>query len=265
MTSPNFKYINKLEGKRVLLFGSTSGIGYATAEAVLEHGATAILTGTNSEKLNNAIQKLKTTYPHLEEGRVLGYIIDLSNIEQLELNVDELLTLVTKNGAEKINHITFTAGDSVPFFNISNVDLTKIFPSLNVRGLAPVAIAKTILNGDYVVKSLESSFTITGGSISNRPPRGWSFGAFLTGSLSALTRALAVDLAPVRVNIVEPGVVNTSRIAHLPEQVRTMYKESTLTKHLSEPEGVAESYLYLMKDPNLTGVSIYSDSGRALV
>lgn len=92
---------------------------------------------------------------------------------------------------------------------------------------------------------------------------------FATG-LHGLTRNLALDLKPIRVNLVSPGVVET-------ELWDSSFDQETKKKHLegvsehvptgrvAQPEDVAEAYLFLMKDPSVTGTVIDSNSGALLV
>ena len=57
------KYISKLQGKRVLVLGGTSGIGFCVAEAAVEHGATVIISSSRQAKIDNTIQRLTSSYP----------------------------------------------------------------------------------------------------------------------------------------------------------------------------------------------------------
>jgi NAD(P)-dependent dehydrogenase (short-subunit alcohol dehydrogenase family) len=83
-------------------------------------------------------------------------------------------------------------------------------------------------------------------------------------ALEGLVRGLAVDLAPLRVNLVSAGPVATELLATLPQSYGDMYVEQTLPKAIGQPEDIAEAYIYLMKDRNVTGSILYSDGGRRL-
>ena len=84
-----------------------------------------------------------------------------------------------------------------------------------------------------------------------------------------MTRGLALDLQPIRVNLVSPGGLETDLWAHMSESDRAiMYKgwaERNPTGHAGKAEEVAEAYLWLMKDTNVTGRVAASDSGALLV
>lgn len=84
-----------------------------------------------------------------------------------------------------------------------------------------------------------------------------------------MTRNLALELKPVRVNLVSPGAVDTELWSGMPSEVKArMFKqiaETTPTGRVGRPEDVAETYLWLMKDSNATGTVATSDSGAYLV
>jgi len=163
--------------------------------------------------------------------------------------------------------------------------MTKIKQAGMVRFFAPLIVAK------HAVKHLNagpaSSIILTTGSVSERPRPDWSIiGSFATG-LHGMTRSLALDLAPVRVNLISPGGVETELWNGLPEDKRkAMFKEmgeSVPTGTIGKPEDVAESYIvrekpfitpttlmltqqpqYCMRDQNLTGSVISTNSGALL-
>ena len=112
------------------------------------------------------------------------------------------------------------------------------------------------------------SIVFTSGIAGQRPRAGWAFGASICSAMEGLTRALAVELAPIRVNIVSPGVVKTPLWAAMPEADReALYRqmaEKLLVGHVGEPEEIAEAYLYLMRQTYGTGQVIVVDGGGVL-
>jgi len=80
-----------------------------------------------------------------------------------------------------------------------------------------------------------------------------------------ISRGLAVDMAPIRVNLVAPGAIKTELFKNIPEHVIAAYERETTVKRLGRPEDVAEAYLYFMKDGFVTGSIIASNGGRLLV
>ena len=79
-----------------------------------------------------------------------------------------------------------------------------------------------------------------------------------------MMRGMAVDLAPIRVNIVSPGAVVTELFDGAPEGTLERFRKATLTEQLGTPEDVAEAYLHAMKDGFMTGNVLVSDGGRIL-
>ncbi|AEO69921.1 uncharacterized protein THITE_2146808 [Thermothielavioides terrestris NRRL 8126] len=129
--------------------------------------------------------------------------------------------------------------------------------------LAAVQPLDHVLLPRYITPGYQSSLTLTTGAASDKPLPNWSLiGGFLTG-LQGLTRNLALDLKPLRVNVVSPGPVATPYLG--PPSVADQFKEHTTLGKIGTPEEVAEAYLYLMKDTNVTGSMISTNSGALLV
>lgn len=260
------KYLNKLQDKRVLVFGGTSGIGYAVTEALLEHGAQVIISGSNPQKLDHSASRLRSSYPDLKEGQVSTWACNLSASDSLEARIRETFHAASKGGEQKIDHIVYTAGDRVKVAGgITGTDLHVINSLMGVRVFAPALIAKIIATSDYVNKSATTSFTFTSGTAHIRPRRTWPMVAMLSGALQGLASGLAVELAPIRVNVVNPGFVQTELANGRPADFLEKVKESTLTKKLGKPEDIAEAYLYFMKDASVDGTAIISDGGKTLL
>ena len=112
MAFPARKYISKLRGNRILIFGGSSGIGYCVAEAALEHGASVIISGSGSAKLTAAVDKLKCTYPELA-GNVHGYTCDPSQPQALVANLEALFKSTCPDASSKLDHIVFCAGNAI--------------------------------------------------------------------------------------------------------------------------------------------------------
>ncbi|KAH8789947.1 short chain dehydrogenase [Hyaloscypha sp. PMI_1271] len=244
MASPSYKFIHKLQGKRVLIFGGTSGIGYAVAEGCIEHGS----------------PRLKSSYPSLPSSQVTTHACDLSNKETLESSIQALLSTITDGGKDKLNHVVFTAGDPRTLTTASNFSVENFEKNQIVRNLAPLAIAKYL--PQYLDKSPDSSYTLTGVFIATKPPPGFDLIAASGGFIEGMCRGLAVDMAPVRVNAVAPGVIKTEALKGLPEQALAGLADATTGKRLGRPEDIAEAYLYCMKDGFVTGSIIHSNGGR---
>jgi NAD(P)-dependent dehydrogenase (short-subunit alcohol dehydrogenase family) len=221
------------------------------------------ISSSTSEKLERALMRLRTTYPDASD-HIHGYTCDLSNKDTQESEIDTLLKKVTNDGKDKLDHIAFTAGDRLAGGppRLATVNADVIFKVLTVRLVAPVIIAKLLPK--YIHLAQQSSFTVTGGGTA-KPSPGYSIPIISGGGLEALTRGLAVDLKPLRVNIVAPGAIATEMWEGAPSQVTDAFKKMTLAGELGRPEDTAEAYIYAMKDSYATGTILYSDGGWRLV
>jgi NAD(P)-dependent dehydrogenase (short-subunit alcohol dehydrogenase family) len=113
------------------------------------------------------------------------------------------------------------------------------------------------------------SITLTNGASGLRPKKGWTIAASICGATEALTRALAVELAPIRVNTVCPGLVKTELWSNMAESDRAaMYRDTgqkLLVDRVGEADDLAAAYLYLMQEGYSTGQVIVVDGGAVLV
>ncbi|ESZ89517.1 hypothetical protein SBOR_10099 [Sclerotinia borealis F-4128] len=248
----------KLAGKHVLVIGGSSGIGYCVAEASLESGASVTISSSSPDRVAKAVEKLKSSYPG---GNVTGYACDLSK-STLESDVEKLF-----EQTGKVDHIVFTAGDALATIPLKDSTLESIQKAGQVRFFAPLLVAK--VGSRYLSEGPQASITLTTGATADKPLEGWSVITSFAAGLHGMARGLAVDLAPVRVNVVSPGAVRTELWDGMEEKEREALFQSVkgkvLTKHVAMPEEVAESYLWLMKDSNVTGTVVRSDSGSLLV
>lgn len=257
------KYTSKLHDAHVLIFGGTLGIGFCVAEAALEHGAHVCICGSKQVKLEKAISRLQSSYPD-RASKVVGHVCDLSQPDSIEHNLDTVLKFATADS--KIDHIVFTSGDALQIVPIAEATVESILKLGNVRFLGPLILAK--LAPKYMSAGPKSSITLTGGSMSHKPAKGWTLIAAWGSGVEGITRGLAVDLAPIRVNMVSPGAVHTELFDDIPkerlESVLQGYRDGTLIDKVGTPENLAEAYLYAMKDQFVTGKMLESDGGRLL-
>ncbi|KAJ5922869.1 hypothetical protein N7516_010572 [Penicillium verrucosum] len=256
------KYGSKLVGKNILVFGGTSGIGYCVAEAALEQGASVFISGYNPNKLRSAVSNLLEAYP-TAANRLNGKTSDLSVAEKLEENLTSFLAAATETS--KIDHIVFTSGNDLHIGHVSSITIDQVYAAGAVRFFAPIILAK--LSVKFLRPGPESSITFTGGAGSQRPPPNFAIAGAYTAGLEGLARGLAVDLKPLRVNVVAVGAVHTEM---LDKAVRSQsglleaFECQTTVGKLGRPEDVAEAYIYVMKDHFITGSTIATNGGFLL-
>lgn len=261
------KYTNKLANQRILILGATSGIGFAVAEAAFEHGANLVISSSNQSKLDKTVARLKEAYPaEFEKQTITTHVCDLSDVANLNDNLEKLFEFATNGGTDNLNHIVTTAGDALNLPKLADLTPEAMYSGMTVRYIAPAMMAKFIPK--YVVDSPSSSFTFTGGMRGKRPAPGWSMATAICGGIDGLARGLALDLKPVRVNVVHPGAVHTELFGMFPEEqleaMLKIFRNSSTTGTVGRPEDLAESYIYLMKDEFVTGSVIDSNGGALL-
>lgn len=251
---------NKLQGTRVLVVGGTSGIGYAVAEAALESGATVYISSSNQTKVDAAVTQLHAHAQavHLEP-LASGRACDLSNNAATEANLVALLEWATEHKTKLLNHVVFTAGDSLPRTPLADLTSDAILGGFNVRIIGALLLAKLLPT--YTARSNKTSYTLTSGSLAARPAPGMGLVTGFAAAVDGYARGLAVDLKPIRVNSVQAGAIRTPLLGDNPAVVERYAKDS-ITGTVGRPEEIAEAYLYLMKDSFITASSIESSGGR---
>ncbi|KAJ5261247.1 hypothetical protein N7478_011842 [Penicillium angulare] len=260
MSSTKYNY-NKLADTHVLILGGTSGLGFAVAKACLAHSARITISSSSSLRIGSTIKKLVSEFPDCKE-RINYYPCDLSR----ETSEQEIESLFSQVGI--VDHIVYTAADALPLMPLGDITREKIIAGVQMRLIAPILVAK--IGSRYLTPGPESSLTLTSGGISERPTENWTIVAGVMGGVNSAVRNLALEMKPVRVNAVSPGLVDTEMwdATFEKEEKDTAFRalgEKHLTGRIASADEVAEAYLYLMKDSNVTGRVISSDSGSGIV
>jgi NAD(P)-dependent dehydrogenase (short-subunit alcohol dehydrogenase family) len=161
--------------------------------------------------------------------------------------------------------LVFTAGDTLQLNELVATDLTKARHAFELRYWAALAAVKYA--SPHIRK--DGSIVLTTGVAGRRPHKGWTVVASICGTIEALTRALAVELAPIRVNAVCPGVVRTnlwqSMNADAREQLYESVGNSLPVGRVGEPYDIAQAYLFLMQEGFSTGQTVVVDGGTVLI
>ena len=237
-----------LHNQRVVLLGGTSGIGLAAAQAALAAGASVVVASSSDERVAEALAALG-------DGAE-GYTVDVADEAAMQ-------ALFERIGS--FDHLVYSAGDSLQIGALAETPIDAIRKAFEVRVFGAVAAVKHA--APYI--GPEGSVVLTGGIASLRPQAGWTSAAGICGAMDAIARALAVELAPIRVNLVSPGFVRTPLWAGIPEAEREAMYAAVGAKlpvgRVGEPEDVAQSYLYLMINRYCTGQTLVVDGGGMLV
>jgi NAD(P)-dependent dehydrogenase (short-subunit alcohol dehydrogenase family) len=249
-----------LSKARVLVLGGSSGIGFCVAEHALSLGAIVTISSSRQPKLDNALQRLRTSVPD-SAASVDGYLCDLSDINSMRQNLERLLESVTRT--QLLDHIVYTAGDGIKIRPVAELGVPAIQSMGNVRFFGPMLLGG--LAKAYMKPSKTSSITLTSGAATQKPGKGWTTVAGYGSGTEGIARGLAVDLAPIRVNTVSPGAVHTEMFDEIPEDrlasVLSNFRSRSLTDSVGTPEELSEAYIYLMRCSFATGSLIEVNGG----
>jgi len=235
-------------GKRVVVLGGSSGIGLATAQAAAMKGASVVIASSRKARVDEALATLP--------AGTAGHALDLT----LEPAVKTFFA-----GLGLFDHLVFTAGEALQLGSLAETDMSTARNFFNLRFWGAYMAAKY---GSPGIRP-SGSIVFTSGLAGMRPRAGWSLGASICAAIEGLTRAFAVELAPIRVNAVAPGMVKTPLWANMKEIDReTLFRqtgEKLPVGHVGNVDEIAETYLYLMQQTYGTGQVLIVDGGGALI
>lgn len=237
-----------LKGKRIVVLGGTSGIGKATAVAAAASGAKVIVASSKKANVDAAVRDLGTGHE--------GHVVNLSNREAISHFFKSI---------GNFDHLIFTAGEQLLLGDLAKMDMEKASTFFGIRFWGAVNAVK------YSIPFINQggSITLTGGGAAHRPAAGWSIGASICAAMEGFTRAMAVELAPLRVNMVVPGLVLTDLWSSLSvedrEKMFAHFGGSLPVAHVGTADEIAHSYLYLITQTYSTGQCIVVDGGGSLV
>jgi NAD(P)-dependent dehydrogenase (short-subunit alcohol dehydrogenase family) len=239
---------NAFENKRVVIVGGSSGIGLAVAEEAASRGADVVIVSSSAARVQEAIKSIG--------GKARGQAVDVSDEKAVA-------SFFTNLGA--FDHLVFTAGDSLQLNELAKTDLKQARRAFELRYWSAIA---TVKYGSPQIRK-GGSIVLTTGIAGRRPHSGWVIAASVCGTIEALTRALAIELAPIRVNAVSPGVVRTNLWQNMSSEDREQLFESVGKRlpvgRVGEAHDIAHAYLFLMQEGFGTGQTVVVDGGAVLV
>lgn len=216
-----------LAGQTVVVIGGSSGIGLETARRARSEGAAVVLAGRNPERLEHAAR---------EVGALSSAAFDATDFERLDRFFDELPT--------PIDHV-MTAAGSPYYARLADIDFARARREADEHLWLPLRIARRAVG-----KVRPGGTLLFVGGTGGRRPAAAPLVAAFTAALPALTRALALEIAPVRVNL------NARR-----EQLR----RTLPIRRVVGPGDVAALAVHLMTNTAVTGATYDIDGGQQLV
>ena len=237
--------------ERVVVIGGSSGIGLEIAKMALAKGAEVVIAG-------RSIERLETACVALGEDRVEIAVVDIGQ----QSEVAALFKLVGQ-----LDHLVVTAADLSygPVMELKESDLMRAIRSKLLGPLfAAQESASRIRPG--------GSITFTSGIAACRPMRGGAAAAAINSGLEGLGRSLAIELAPLRVNVVSPGWTDTpiwdgmtGMTGERKQEVHSSMAARLPSGRIGRVEDIAEAVLFLMKNGFVTGTVLDVDGGHRLV
>jgi NAD(P)-dependent dehydrogenase (short-subunit alcohol dehydrogenase family) len=231
-----------LAGQKVVVVGGSSGIGLATAELAKREGADVIIASRNGERLNAAAVKL-----------------DVKAITADVTSDESVAALFRESGP--VDHVVVTAAQlrSGPFKTVAMEDVRSTMEG-KFWGAWRVARVAEIRPG--------GSLTLVTGFLSQRARPNSAIVGAANGALESLARSLALELAPVRVNAVSPGIIDTPIRAAMPEAARREMLAKTAAAlpvgRVGVGDDIARQILAFMTIGFMTGSIVYLDGGALI-
>jgi NAD(P)-dependent dehydrogenase (short-subunit alcohol dehydrogenase family) len=236
-----------LDGKRIVIIGGSSGIGLETARLALADGAFVTIAGRSKDRLEKSARSLAS-------DRLRSAVADVADESSIRsLFADE----------SRIDHIFVPAGELRPGGGDllkSEMDALRSILEIRLLGVAhTVRHARPRMDG--------GSITLMSGLYATRPAAGGAIAAAAVAAVTGMTRALALDLAPIRVNAVAPGLIDTPLWDSFGAQRDAILAHAAKLPvgRAGRPEEVAAAVLFLMSNEFVTGVVLPIDGGGALV
>jgi NAD(P)-dependent dehydrogenase (short-subunit alcohol dehydrogenase family) len=236
-----------LAGQTVVVIGGSSGIGLETARKARSEGAGVILTGRRPDRLEQAAREL---------GALSTTAFDVTDPAALDRFFASL--------PEAIDHVMVT-GPGPYYAPLADLDRERAHQDFDEHVWLPVAVTQRAIGRVRPGGTL----LFMGGTGGRRPEIGGSLISAVTAAQPALIRNLALEAAPVRVNLIAAGFVDSPLSASLLggdlEKRRAQLRATLPVRRVIEPADVAALAVYIMTSTALTGATYDIDGGQQVL
>ena len=243
----------------IVVIGGSSGIGLAVARRSLDDGATVVIAGRSRSRLDAARAEL--AQPEMAQagapaGRLSAHPVDIGDPAQVTRLFERVGTL---------SHLVVTAAD-LPYGPVVSLSEDSMVRAVRSKVLGPLFAAQQA--APRITKP--GSITFTSGIAASRPAPGGALAATVNGALESMVLALALELAPIRVNAVSPGWVDT----HVWDRLATAdVKKARMAdlaarlpaRRLGRPEDIANAVAFLIADNFVTGTVLHAEGAQVLI
>lgn len=240
-----------LKGSKVVIVGGSSGIGLGAAHAILNRGAEVVLVSRSVDKLHRAAERL-------------GSPTGVSTLAADVTIEDEVVRMFSHIGS--CDHLIVTRGLPPVAAPIESINLERVRSFVDAMLVSAFSLAK------HAHGRLRSggSLTFTSGIAKDRPSiPGGAVVATVAGSFGYMARALALELAPTRVNVVAPGWVDTpmwdALVGTAKQAIWTQMAARLPSRRIGTVEDLAKAYVFLLESEFTSGIVLQVDGGHALI
>jgi NAD(P)-dependent dehydrogenase (short-subunit alcohol dehydrogenase family) len=237
--------------QRILIVGGGSGMGLALARRCLCAGARVVIAGRSGDRLKRAREALQDP-PGLD-----GITVDITR-------EDEVSALFKRTGP--LDHIVSTAADIEGAYHLlPSLELTAVQRTMESKVYGPLLLAKH----GVPVLAATGSLTFVSGIAAYRPAARGAVVAAVNAALEGLVRALAVELAPIRVNAVSPGWVDTDIWSFVAgdkkdDTLAAMAKRLPVGR-IGRPDDIADALSFVMGNGFTSGTVLHVEGGHRLI
>jgi NAD(P)-dependent dehydrogenase (short-subunit alcohol dehydrogenase family) len=236
------------DGQRVVIIGASAGIGEAAAREFAARDAAVTITGRSKERLDEA-------------ARRIGYPVDAAELDATDRAALDAFFATTGT----VDHLVLAASPGAvgagPIATLDEAALRQAFDGKVFAHVKAIQAALPRLRPD-------GSVTIVTAASAHAAFAGTAGLAGANGALEAMVPPLAVELAPLRVNAVSPGIIDTQWWHAMPQDKRRAYfgavAASTPVRRVGRPEDVAEAIVYLAGAGFVTGTVLECTGGLNL-